>query len=378
MPVWAGVFARKGSPEHLGFPFLVLSEMKYLKSILCLGVVFAFLTLSCGKKEPSAYFADDVQVFRPKPERLPGKLLIDSLMGVSNIETVDGLILLITPQNEKLFGVYDAMGTPQGVFGIRGQGPNDLINCRPVGQKEIDNGEACIWINDVSNISLKRINLSKSISEGQMIIDGAIKTHPMSLNAFKLNDSTTICESMESNNYTMIRYDPGNMEELSRQEVYKTPAPSAFSYYKSIWRAAPEKSIIVGAMNTVNQLNLWNLETDERKSVVIDKPLRLGQIVDEETGLERRTFFCGLDVTKDFVFALYMDQDYDVSYTEPKAMSVFVFDWDLSPVAAFVLDEYIRDIAVDPAQKKLYGLCEDNRIFEYDLSLSKKENDNRS
>jgi len=296
------------------------------------------------------------------------------LMGISNIETVDGLIVLTSPRNEKLLNVYDVMGNPWGVFGIRGQGPNDLINCRPVGQKEIDNGEACIWINDVSNVSLKRINLSKSISEGQMIIDDAIKTYPMSLNAFKLNDSTTICESMGSNNYTMIRYDPGNMEELSRQEVYKTPAPSAFSYYKSIWRTAPEKSIIVGAMNTVNQLNLWDLETDRRKSVVIDKPLRPGQVVDEKTGLERRTFFCGLEVTKDFVFALYMDQDYDLSYAEPKEMTVFVFDWDLSPIASFVLDEYIRDIAVDPAQKKLYGLCEDNRIFEYDLLLDKKEN----
>jgi|GEM_PF-1005789 len=346
--------------------------MKYLKSILCLGVFFAFLTVSCGKKESAAYFSDDVQVFHPKPKRLPGKLLIDSLMGVSNIETIDGLILLITPLNEKLFGVYDVMGNPQGVFGVRGQGPNDLINCRPVGQKEIDNGEACIWINDVSNISLKRLNLSKSISEGQMIIDDAIKTCPMSVNAFKLNDSTTVCERMDPNNYSMIKYDHTNMKELSRQDVYRVPVPSAFSYYKSTWRRAPEKGIVVGGMHAVNQLNLWNLETDGRKSVVIDKPLRPGQIVDEETGLENKTFFCDVEVTEDFVFALYMDQDNGVSFEEPKEMTVFVFDWELSPVAAFLLDEYILDIAVDPGQKKLYGLCEDDRIFEYDLSLTKK------
>jgi len=77
-------------------------------------------------------------------------------------------------------------------------------------------------------------------------------------------------------------------------------------------------------------------------------------------------------VTKDFVFALYMDQDYAVSYEEPKSMSVFVFDWELSPVATFVLDEYVCDIAVDAGQKKLYGLCEDNRVFEYELSLTKE------
>jgi len=343
--------------------------MNYSRSILYLGAMLALLAVSCGKKEKATYFSDDVRIFRPNPERLPGKLLIDSLIGISNIETVDGLIILTSPRNEKLLNVYDVMGKPLGVFGIRGQGPNDLMNCRPVGQKEVDNGQACMWINDVSSVNLKRVNLSKSISEGQMVIDRTIKTYPMSLNAFRLNGSTTICESMGPDNYTMIRYNHGNMEELSRQDVYKTPAPSAFSRYKSLWRISPEKSVIVGAMNTVNQLNLWDLETDARKSVVIDKPLLPGQIVDEKTGLENRTFFCDVEVTKDFVFALYMDQDYDVSYREPKEMTVFVFDWDLSPKASFVLDEYIRDIAVDPGQKKLYGLCEDSRIFEYSLPL---------
>jgi len=86
--------------------------MKYLKSKLCLGVVFAFLAVSCGKKESAAYFSDDVQIFRPKPERLPGKLLIDSLMGISNIEIVNGLIVLTSPRNEKLLNIYDVLGKP--------------------------------------------------------------------------------------------------------------------------------------------------------------------------------------------------------------------------------------------------------------------------
>jgi len=267
--------------------------MKYRRSILCFGAVAFFLTTSCGRKEQVAYFSDDVHIFRPHPERLPGRLLIDSLMGMLDIEIVDGLIVLTSPRNEKLLNVYDVTGHSRGVFGVRGQGPNDLINCRPVGQKELDNGDACIWINDVSSVSLKRVNLSKSISAGQMVIDNAVKTYPMSLNAFKMNDSVSVCERMESNNYTMIRYDQDNMQELSRQDVYKRTVPSAFSYYKSTWRIHPEKSILVGVMNTVNQLNLWNLETDHRKSVVIDGFLSPGQIVDEKTGLENRRIFLG-------------------------------------------------------------------------------------
>ncbi|HLW50412.1 MAG TPA: BF3164 family lipoprotein, partial [Sphingobacteriaceae bacterium] len=124
---------------------------------------------------------------------------------------------------------------------------------------------------------------------------------------------------------------------------------------------------IVGAMLSINQLNLWNLDTDERKSVIIEKPYLPDQVIDID-GLENRTFFCDLEVSNDLVFALYMDQDYDISYEQPKEMTVFIFDWKLNLIKTYVVDEYIQDIAVDPIRHKLYGVCGDNIVFEYDIS----------
>src|SRR5699024_3062138 len=103
----------------------------------------------------------------------------------------------------------------KGDFGIRGQGPNDLLNSRPTGQKEIVNEEAFIWVNDISNNSIKKVNLSKSVFEQELLIDSALSTYPMTMNAFKLNDSTTICESMTHDNYTLIKYDYRNGTKLT-------------------------------------------------------------------------------------------------------------------------------------------------------------------
>lgn len=328
-----------------------------------------FFVCSCKNGKDTDYFSKDTQIISQYlSKKLPGTLLIDSLIGISNIEFVDSLIVLITPRKEKMFSIFDIEGKFKGDYGSKGQGPHELLNCRPTGQKGIINDEVFIWVNDVSNNSLKKLNLSKSILEQQLIIDSIISTYPMAMNALKLNDSLTICESMTPDNYALIKYDYKNGTKLSDNNVYLTPVKNPFSFYKSIWRINDKKDKVINAMLSINQLNLWNLDTDERKSIVIEKTYRPDQVINNETGLENRTFFCDLEVSKDFVFALYMDQEYSVSYELPKKMTVFVFDWNLLSIATYEIDEYIKDIAVDPNRKKLYGVSGDDSVFEYNLA----------
>lgn len=342
--------------------------------ILTYCLFFVFF-ISCKNERNTDYFSTDTQIISQSQSiKLTGTPLINDLIGTSNIEIVDNLIVLISPRNEKIFKVFDLEGNFKGDFGLRGQGPNDLLNCRPTGQKDIANEEAFIWVNDISNSSLKKVNLSKSILEQQLLVESALPTYPMSMNAFKLNDSITIAESMTHDNYALIKYDYKSGTKLLDKNVYRTPVENPFSFYKSTWRVNHKKDKVMSAMFSINQLNLWNLDTDEKKSIAIEKTYQPDQIINKETGLENRTFFCDLEVSKDFVFALYMDQDYNVSYELPKKMTVFVFDWDLNPVATYEVDEYILDIAVDPKQKKLYGVSEDDMVFEYSLTELFTEN----
>ncbi len=333
----------------------------------CSIIILGYSLLSCAKAPKTDYFSKDVQIIQPSPSRLSGTLLIDSLLGISNVEVVDSFIVLISPRNEKLFNIFDFSGNPKGNFGLKGQGPNDLLNCRPTGQKETINHEVFIWVNDISNMSLKKVNLTKSILEQHLTVDDIISTYPMSLSAFKLNDSITVCESMTHDNYSLIKYDYINKSKLFEENIYLNPSENPFSLYKSLWRINHKNNIMVGAMLSINQLNLWDLDTDKKKSVVIGKPYLSDQIIDKESRLGNRTFFCDLEVSRDFIFALYMDQEYNLSYETPKEMTVFVFNWDLDLITSYVIDQYILDIAVDADQKKLYGVREDNSIFEYSI-----------
>lgn len=300
-----------------------------IRQFVIFGVVIGFLLQSCGKIPETNYFSDHDHIIKPTPTKLSGTKLIDNLIGASKIEIVDSLIALISPRNEKMISVYDLSGNFIADFGTKGQGPNDLQNCSPVGQKGTVNNESYIWVNDVSSLSLKKLNLSRSISNQQLVVEDISPTYPMSLNAFRINDSITVCESMTEDNYSLIRYNYIRKRRQSREDIYLKPNSEPFSFYKSIWRINDAHNIIVGAMLSINQLNLWNLDTDERKSVIIEKPYLPDQVIDID-GLENRTFFCDLEVSNDLVFALYMDQDYDISYEQPKEMTVFIFDWKLN------------------------------------------------
>ncbi len=332
-------------------------------------ILMGLMTSSCKKDmKNNYYFSNEIEIIKSTPERLPGFLLIDSLIGVSNVESVDSFIVLVSPHREKLFQVFDFVGNNKGNFGVKGQGPNDLLNCTPNGQKQVMNNCAFLWINDVSATKLKKINLSKSIKEQHLIIEDMIDTYPMSVNSFIIDDSLAICESMTQNNYSLIKYNYKNHNKLVENNIYLSPQKNPFNFYKSIWRINYESNILVGAMHSINQLNFWNLNTNEKKSVIIETPYLPNQIVDEKTGLENRTSFCDLEISRDFIFALYMDQEYGLSYETPKKMTLFIFNWDALLVARLIVEEYILNIAVDSKQEKLYGLCEDDKVFVYDLN----------
>ena len=333
----------------------------------CIVILYSFVASCKRTTEVSYYFSDDVQVIELTTNDLTSTLLIDDLVGISNIEVVDTLIVLISPNNDTLFTIFDFSGKHLSSFGQKGQGPNDLLNCRPTGQKEKVNENLFIWINDISNSSLKKINLSKSVSESRLVIEDNAATYPMSINVFKISDSITLCESMTRNNFSLIEYNHVSRKEISNSNIYLNPIENSFSFYKSIWRINKNKDIIIGAMHSINQLNLWNLGTGNKKSLIIEKPYLTHQVVNKKTGLENTTFFCDLEVTENYIYALYMDQDYNQSYEVPKEMTVFILDWNLSLLKSLTLKEYILDIAVDPNNKKLYGICEDDKIYVYDL-----------
>lgn len=332
-------------------------------------LLIIFSLFSCSER-PVSYFAGNAckSIILKDSLILNGEIIVRDIFGAIDIEVVDGYVVLITPRKENVFCVYNLQGDSLSAFGVRGNGPNDLVNCRLNGQREIEGGNALMWINDVSSARLNRLNITQSVVRGSCLFDKIISTYPMSMNAFFISDSLILAENMGQDNFHMISYNPLLNKEISSEQLYSPSVKEGvFSYYKSAWRISNDKNRMVSVMFSINEVNFWNRYTGSRFSCSIGPFVPIDKLVDEKTQLEKQTYYCDVKTTDRFVYALYMNQSHDIAYLEEKPMEVHVFDWDGQFVKRFILPQYILGIAVDADDKMIYGLEEDSAIYKYNI-----------
>lgn len=296
---------------------------------------------------------------------LKGEVFIDDEYGILDMIIVGDYLVLTSTKREHIFHVYNPKKQFVGAFGTIGRGPNELLNCRYTGQSDTER----IWINDVSQSRLLHINIAKSLEAGFVLCEDTVPTSPSSANCYYVNDSLIYMERILSDNYEMVKYNY-DLKYLSEKDLlYHPGVTSPFSYYKSMWRKHPEDNRMVGAMHSINQLNIFEPGKNNRKAVVIgEKSVGFSEAVDKETGLETHTYYCDINVTSDRIYALYMDQSYDDSYEVPKQQEVHVFNWEGNPIQKFLLPQYIFNIVVDESSKCMYGISNEEIIYKYDLS----------
>jgi hypothetical protein len=324
-------------------------------------LLFILLLSSCGFNS-DLFTENSVNVKNFKQEkRLMGTVLIDNEYGHFNIAYVEKYLVLFSTKREHFFNVYSTNGDSLGNFGIKGRGPNDLINIRWCGQSYGAN----MWINDVSNMRLCAIDIEQSLSKKECIIHTVKKSTNYAINSFIWNDSLLICEQMKDDNFYLIKTNY-NTQKTSEEKLYKYPSPHLFSTYKSICRMKPDGSKMVFAMQSINMVNILDLENNSRKSLIIVPPMiNLNSIIDENTGLEKRTYYADMEVTNDYIYMLYMNQEYDESYEVEKEMEIHVFDWHGNPFCKYIVTEYIIAMAVDEKNGCIYGLSQNEMIYVY-------------
>lgn len=317
---------------------------------------------------PNVYFTDNLnQIHSSSVETvsLQGHLVLDGLYGISDMKIVQNYLCLTIPKLERMLHLYSLNGDSICSIGRRGNGPNDFINCCLNGQSSVDGENAYLWINDVSNAELKRIDLTKSIKNESCYVDKHVKTLPMSVNAFYINDSLVVQEVMTERNYNLF---VGNADSISEYNtLYSIDVSGPFSYYKSIFRLDPSSSFLISAMQSINQINYINWKTKERISSCVGTITKWENIVDKKTGLENWTYYADLKVTNDCVYALYMDQNYNDSYEVEKPVEIHVFDKRGKLVKILNLDKYLVHFDIDENTSTLYGLMNDSEIYSYKI-----------
>ena len=341
-----------------------------MKKNICLITIVAIAFLY-GCNERKNFFSKNMKIlddeFKVSSTISGEKLPTTEVYNITSLICFDEYLLVITPGASSVFNVLTFNGKVVSQFGTIGRANDELANGHFNGQTGKIDGDNCIWVSDVGKARLVLIDIDKSMENGKLFIIREIKTTPMCVDCFCINDSVFISEQLMENNYELLKH---NMSWgiLSRNVLYSDAFEDAFSLYHSIWRWDPHRNRMIGAMLSVNQINFYSLDNQERFSIVIgESRTDKNELIDAETGLALMATFSDLVVTDSYIYALYINQDYDDAYEKAKPLDLLIFDLDGNLDRVIRINEYVFDIAISSNGEYLYGSTSNDEIYRYRL-----------
>ena len=333
-------------------------------------MIISFFT-SCGHKQ-KGIFADNPEIvknFVKEKELEPELFTENDIYAIGDIICLDNhVVFSIDTGNDFLYYAYNYEGDSIGTFiAYRGQGPNDLLTDVFCGQFYKDSVGIYMWINDVNQSRLCAIDVNQSLLSGKCSIDKSITTIPMAVNCFYSNDSLLIMEQRVAKNYNLLIKNLNSGAVLHKEPIYNYPAENAFGTYQSKWRIKSDGTKYVSAMIGINQINIGDFLTGQKKSLnIYNKISRLEDVIDKATGLQKNIYYCGIEITDDYIYALYMNQPYEDTFMKEKSMEVHVFSWDGDVICKFIIPQYITRFAVNETKEYILGWDHLNeKLYKY-------------
>ena len=342
-----------------------------IRIILFVVVLMSFTLFSCDQK---GFFAEKtvvVKKFKSEIELDPELFTKDEVYGLDDIICIDKYVVL-SARTDYLFYVYNIEGDSLGAFGKKGQGPRELLSGVYCGQFYIDGESTFMWINDVSKDKMCAIDINKSLLDGEFYIEKTITTIPRIVNCFYSDDSLLIMERMTRNNYNLLIKNLNSNTIIEDNAIYRYPVEDVFGIYQSKWRIKPDGTKYVIAMLSINQLNIGGLLNDQKVSInVYSKMSKLDNVIDKETDLAKMIYYCGVDVSNNYIYVLYMNQPYEDTFVKEKAMEVHVFSWNGEAICKFHIPQYITHFAVNETEGLILGWdFFKEKLFKYKFDVS--------
>jgi WD40 repeat protein len=335
-------------------------------------MVVAGACACCSRGASDEYFSDDCLVWAEADvatrDTLRAAAVSEEVLGAYKLTVVDTILCVSTTSMPTLFQLCNLSGDSITSIGFRGHGPDDFTSNRTCGQTFRENGEVGLWVVDVNNAKLKRLNLTRSIIANQSVVDSIVGVEPLVKNAF-VSDGRLIQETMLAENFKLkISRDDSDLYD---KQLYKLDFDGGRSFmaYNTSMALSPSGRYLVMAMMAVNQINLIDMSTMSRRAVVVGEPTQSDKIFADGESTSQWSYYTSVTLSDDYVYALYENQPFD--YAEDYVMqpcSVHILRFDGSVVAVVPLDRYISSISVAPDNGTLYGLSEDNRICTYHLA----------
>lgn len=345
--------------------------MKNKSTIIILCILFL---LSCGNKN-NYLFCDNNTLIEnvDNSKHLYADIFAENCFSIERLILSNNYVIQKNYSSSYCFDAYDKNSKNHLLsFGSNGRAMNEFSS--PYFNKQTtDNG---LWIKDVGNFTLKHIDIIKTLQERVCVIDEIIPTQKkLELSTyFTLNDSLLMFytnvqdwHSTELDRFLLELYRKKPFELLKTIDLYgKIDRTKEINQHGTI-AMSPDKKNVVIAMNYVNQLNILNLETDERKSVSLyTKP-----DIEQNFNQNGPTVLYYLDVclSNENIYCLYVNQNFSNYQKQNQPVEIHKFDIKGNFIQVFTIDEHLSGIDIDESANKLYGFSDVKEIiYRYDLS----------
>lgn len=345
-----------------------------MKKLFFAVISFAFLCLSCKEnKNPYVngntiiYDVEDVPEYALSTER---HMTHDVLMGRMSV-VEDYMLLCNIYAEDSIFTVYNLdMEKPLASFGFKGQGPNDFASIVLNGQNGTDNGDVYVWVNDVNAVKMKRVNISKSLKENNVVVDKAISTVPMVWESFYVSDSLLVMKNYRGDVFYMEQYNPVSNNLTSSAPMYiSKPEGIVFTIFNTSDIYDEKDGRYISAMSSMNQINFTDIKTNETFAVCVGDVTTPENVWDESLDDVKMSYYYDLEQNDKYVFALYVNkslEELDSEEFDGCPVSVHVFDKEGKFVAVLKMQEYLTQIGLDK-YGRIYGADDNNNIYRYKL-----------
>ncbi|MFQ7082998.1 MULTISPECIES: BF3164 family lipoprotein [Bacteroides] len=282
-----------------------------------------------------------------------------------NIFLKDSFLVVFNEKIDTCFQVFDKIGFGyKYAFGIKGEGPDDLI--LPVSQLVANNHNETIVLdmNRLKKISF--VNDQPTISN--LEFSG---TQPFYNGLIKLTDSLYICDAglEEENEYAFI-YPNGELKKwgvypkgierfgnlLSRNQAYtkiKVAHPSG-KYFAAFYTNSRKLRIYDISGNMLHDIELNILPGEQEVPLEVEK---------------RYIYAIGAYATENYIYTLNLDMTPQDIYARKYNPSLQVFSWEGKPLKQYKLNCYISAFTIDEASRTVYGVFAEDESSIYTFNL---------
>lgn len=281
---------------------------------------------------------------------------------MTDIECVNDYIVLCSEHNEKLIYIYTNDGEFITSVGNKGRASDEMLSISFNGQKS--ELESVIYAIDANGMKNIEIDIQKSIDINKLVFNKSYKTLPYSINSFIKDDSTLLVEQVVENNYIF--------HQLCKDEIYESkdmydPADNSFILYRGFCSYSPLKNKAVWAMNSINSIYIIDLDTWSKKTISVYTKPNMNNVINPKTKTAYHRYYCNVATTDKYIYALYMDQQKEDSYSKEKEMEIHVLDWDGKLIHKLIVDKYIIRLTVDNDDQYIYAMDINDNIYKLSI-----------